>query len=1229
MPKKKLFLLCIFLLLNVSMTWGQDTHRVFLIGDAGEPHQPTDPNLQFLDSLLRQASPQDILIFLGDNLYPKGLPDSEHPERKVLEAKLNAQLELIKNFPGKAFMIPGNHDWAQGKNYGWERIREQEKYVTDYLQDDAVFLPKGGCPGPLEIPVSEEITLILMDTQYFLHRWDKPEEDSDCASKSTIQALQQLEEIVIKNAHKHLLVVGHHPIYTYGKHRGSSTLRQHIFPLTDLNKALWIPMPLIGSIYPLYRKYVGDIQDISHPRYQAIRKAITGIFERSRHIVYVSGHEHTLQYIQRADDHYLVSGSGSKKSLVRAGQGTRFQAEERGFMQLTYQPEGIVRLQVWGGDLQKMLFSHTLYQKKVLIPEEVTAENRPNYQDSMVAVRADTRYQAGKFKRLMLGQNYRDVWATPVRVPVFDLEQQRGGLQILKQGGGMQTKSLRLENPEGRQYVLRSVKKYAENAIPELLKKTFAAEIVQDQVSASHPYGAFVIPPLAEAAQIYHTNPKPYLMPRDPLLGQYRYTFSGLLMLHEERPHKENSDEPFFNGGQPAEDIESTTKTLEELREDNDNRVDEPFVVRNRLFDMIIGDWDRHDDQWRFTQFEDPDGKGNLYRPIPRDRDQVFFLNQGIVPWFAARRWALPKVEGFDERMRWAPGFNHNARYFDRTFMTEADWAVWEKEVYHLQESLTDSVIESAIATWPDTIFALTGAHTIHVLKARRDDLLRYAREHYEFLSREVEVVGSDKHEHFLVERLDNERTRVTVRKRKKDGELKQIIYQRTFLRHETREIRLFGLDGQDVFQIEGQVRRGIRVRVIGGKGKDRIEDRSRVSGLSRKTLVYDRLKNTELKSGGETKNRLSKHPEVNHYDRKSFAYDILMPLVSLQFNRDDGLFIGGGFDLTLKAWRRKPYAARHQFLGNLALATASFNGKYSFDIPQIMRKWGLFGIADLQMPFFASNYFGLGNETSWTFEEDESLTEEPIDYYRIRVMQLRLEGGLSRALGQYGNFKLSGIFRQLEVDPQQNRFYASPESDLNLGKVVRPHRYGGLRMQLEWDTRQDPHVPKRGVHFNLQTEQLFGLNRRSENLSRIRSSLSLFFSARLPARLVIATRIGTEHLLDRDFEFFNASTLGGRTSLRGFRRTRFYGQSSLFHNLDLRLKLFSFQSYLFPGTFGVLAFQDMGRVWLHGENSDRWHFGRGFGVWIAPANKAVLTFNLAFTQREETLPSVTLGFFF
>ena len=146
---------------------------------------------------------------------------------------------------------------------------------------------------------------------------------------------------------------------------------------------------------------------------------------------------------------------------------------------------------------------------------------------------------------------------------------------------------------------------------------------------------------------------------------------------------------------------------IEKLADDNDNRVDDEFVLRNRLFDLIIGDWDRHDDQWRWATTGEK--KDEVYKPIPRDRDQTFFVNEGKLAKIWSRKWALPKFEGFDEDIDWPPGLSFNARHFDRTFLNGLSKDDWIRAAEDLKRDLTDEVIESSVRRWPAEIFKLDG----------------------------------------------------------------------------------------------------------------------------------------------------------------------------------------------------------------------------------------------------------------------------------------------------------------------------------------------------------------------------------------------------------------------------------------------------------------------------------------------------------------------------------------
>ncbi|MFZ6011994.1 MAG: hypothetical protein ACOYXT_16750, partial [Bacteroidota bacterium] len=316
---------------------------------------------------------------------------------------------------------------------------------------------------------------------------------------------------------------------------------------------------------------------------------------------------------------------------------------------------------------------------------------------------------------------------------------------------------------------------------------------------------------------------------------------------------------------------------------------------------------------------------GDIYHPIPRDRDQAFFVNEGKLSKMWSRKWVLPKFEGFDEEIDWPSGLSFNARYFDRSFLTEPSLDQWIAAAKKLQKDLTDEVIEKAIRQWPEAIFKLHGERIIKHLKARRDALDVYAVSHYEFLAREVNVVGSDKRERFEVKRQKDGDTEVEVFKITKEGEKGRKLYDRVFKASETKEVRLYGLRGDDDFIVTGASADAIKVRVIGGDGHDRLFDSARTEGSSRKVIFYDQKGQGQYVSQhGLVKDRTSEDASVNEYDRKAFQYNRLAPLIFANFNPDDGPFVGGGFVSISHGFRKKPFKQRHLFLASVAPVTLS-----------------------------------------------------------------------------------------------------------------------------------------------------------------------------------------------------------------------------------------------------------------------------------------------------------------
>jgi hypothetical protein len=959
----------------------------------------------------------------------------------------------------------------------------------------------------------------------------------------------------------------------------------------------WLYVPLPGFLYTGYRKYLGHTQDLSHPEYKIFRATMMDILEEYPNVIYAAGHEHNLQYFHKDSLHHIISGGGGEGTYIaRRSKKTDFAYAGIGFNKLTFYANGNTWMEFISPDTAgkgKVEFRKKLFNKTVYDPGKYElAYQKLDFSDSLVEVSISDIYRRGRFMKFWMGDNYRNIWEAKVELPVFDIGSEKGGLSILKRGGGMQTRSIRMENEEGKQYVLRSVEKYVEKALADNLQNTIAVDAVQDGISASHPFSAVTVPALADAAGVMHTNPRIVWVPDDPRLGIYREEMANGVFLFEERPAGNRDDVDSFNR---SEKIVNTDRVIKKTQDDQDHRVDQLSVVRARLFDILINDWDRHDDQWRWASFKDK--KKTTYQPIPRDRDQVYFVNEGVIMWIATRKWVQPKFQGFDHEIENIEGLGFNARYFDRSFMTEPDLENWKDIAEDIQVHVTDSVIKEAINSLPTNIYDSTGIEIEQKLASRRDQLPEYAEEYYRFLSKAVDVVGTNDRELFDVERMMDGSTLVSVYAlSKKKGKRKELLYNREFKHDETKEIRLYGLKGKDSFKINGQGKKGIRVRVIGGTGNDSIVDRSRVSGMGKKTVVYDRKdKNNVIIPGSETRLKLSKKKEVNEYDRKQFKFNTTMPLFQVGYNFDDGVILGGGVNIKRYNFRDSTF---HKITGSFAFRTLAFWIAYEGLVTSISKTFDLTLDVVSSFPRNVDNFYGIGNET-------ENVND--IQYYRTRYEYSSVKPALRQTVSDKFNYSFGAFYQYFKITDTANRFIGDAYPQLLDSTAYGPHHYAGLNFKYRFDTRDDEILPKRGMLWDSELLGYYSIKEQGKNFVKLTSDLRFFLSFRKDPRVVFAFRVGGAVNFG-EYEFFYANFLGWRDNLRGFRSNRFAGDISFYNNIEIRFKLLNIKSYIFNGQTGFYLFNDLGRVWVKGENSTRWHDGYGIGVWLTPFDFTALT---------------------
>lgn len=820
---------------------------------------------------------------------------------------------------------------------------------------------------------------------------------------------------------------------------------------------------------------------------------------------------------------------------------------------------------------------------------------------SHVKMAAGAQFKASGGKQFFWGRHYRPDWTTPVSFPILNVDTIYGGLNPVKMGGGHQTKTLRLRDASGKEYVLRTIDKNLDLLIPRDFKGTVIEDIVNDQISTAHPYGPLAISEMAGGINIMHTNPVIYFVPDSPRLGEFRPVFANKLCLLEERPSGKGWDHTALT--QDAKDILNTEDLLEKILKDNKNQVDQQILLKVRLFDMIVNDWDRHEDQWVWTAHEN-DNK-TIYRAFARDRDQAFSKTDGVALWYLRRPWVLRSLQHMKPTIKDVIGSNMAAKTLDRQFLNELTREEWQRQSEQLKTELTDPIIDNAVAKMPKESVDLSGEFVSTRLKQRRDDIVRAGMKYYEVLAKQVTITGSNKKETFLVESMANDQMAVTGLSEKNDT-----FYHRLFYRNETKEINIYGLGGDDAFQIKQNARNRFRIRLIGGEGEDVFQSNGR---HGKKIRVYDSL-------GRKLEDRafcLHQKPDTLLRYNRTFKYDVFAPIILPEYNPDDGVFLALGFSYRKHKWGKGPFAWEQKFVADYAFATGAFGFRYDGLFKHTFGKWDLDITSYYNGPRFVLNYYGLGNNT-------ELLTRKRA-FYRVRSKSFYLNPAVSLTNEkEKSSLRLGLQFETVDIPVTEGKFITSPFSDVD-PSVYTAKYFGGVNGKWRYTTTGSRLFPTKGVTIDAGFSFLQNLKDNDRRLLKLESAISVYHT--LFKRLTFAHRSGIAGNIG-DYEFYQANTLGNTRNLRGWWRDRFAGTTAFYQNTELRYTFLHAKGYLLRGQAGIFGFFDDGRVWLKGENSNEFHIGYGGGIYFIPFNVVALSLYLG-RSSEETTFNIKGGLFF
>ncbi|MCK8521439.1 metallophosphatase [Aquimarina sp. D1M17] len=1136
----------LFLIFYASQIQSQELkNSIFITANTSK-----DMDLEVLQQIVSASEQQEnnTLLLVGNTADPSSIKENS------TRTTVGKQLDVISDFNGQIILTPGYNEW---KVSGYKNVKRIETFIQD--NSSAKYYPDDGCPIKKK-DLSDQAVLIAIDSQWFLEDWDKNIYINDnCDIQNRTQFFDEFESILKKNQDKIKIVAIHHPVFSntkaglIAKTGGTST------------------------------------QDFQNKQYTILRNKLLTLTRQKENVIFVSGKDQNLQYINKYNVPQIISGAVGTTQNIGSIMKDDFGSSQTGYAKLDIFSDGKATVSFYNENTKQPIHTHTVFSG-ISNTVRYNFEPRNGFENTKKSsVYSTEETTKGKLYRGLWGDHYRKFYSTPVEAPVAFLDTLYGGLKPIRRGGGHQSKSLRLKDKDGKEFVMRALRKSAikflqatafqDKYVEEDLQESFADRFLLDFYTTAHPYTPFAVGKLADAADVYHTNPKLYYVPKQEPLGIYNDEYGDELYMIEERVASNQSDLESF--GKPK-DILSTDDVLREIRKTGKSIVDEPSYIRARLFDMLIGDWDRHEDQWRWARFENPDGT-EICKPIPRDRDQAFSIFDGSVLSFL--RFAVPFIrmmQSFDEELPNTKWFNFEPYPLDLTFINKSNWSDWQKEIKYIQDNLNDEVIEKAFASLPDEVKGQTIEEIKSKLKGRRANLENIARAYYLYINKFEVVVGTQKNDKFLVTRLPNGKTSIKIQ-RKDLG-----IFDRTFSKEETKEIWLYGLNGNDSFTVDGDGDQPIMIRVMGGRKNDTYDFKN-----TRKIKLYDYKSKNNTIINKKSRKWLVDSYDINNYDYKKRRYHVNQVLPLLAFNPDDGLRVGVLNTFTQYGLQRNPFTHKQSIGASYYTGSSGFDISYSGEFSNIFYNWN-FGVeAEYNSPTFAINFFGFGNDTE--YERDDV----DLDFNRTRIEKLSAAVSLIWRGRDGGNFYFKPIFESFNVENTEGRFINIVPAN---NDVFEKQNYIGAEAHYHFANKNDLAFPT----FALNTGITLGYKANidggdNENkFAYVEPYFSIDHSLTKQGNLVFATRIGAEAILGDDFEFYHGAQLGGNNGLRGFRNERFTGKYAVYQNIDLRWQLGKFKTSFIPLKYGLTGGFDHGRIWIEDDESDTWHTTVGGTFWIS-----------------------------
>lgn len=814
----------------------------------------------------------------------------------------------------------------------------------------------------------------------------------------------------------------------------------------------------------------------------------------------------------------------------------------------------------------------------------------------------DKNLSAGGFHTFLFGNNWRNLWTKPVKIEIINLKKFDGVLFPVKKLTDTDSKTLLFQSKTGEYWEFRAFNIDPEKIFSDEILENAANSLLKDQISIINPFASLISNTIVNEVDSLNIKSVLVFLPDDQNLGIFQKEFGGLPGILDNKIENINKCDSL--------EIIDTDNLMEKLNADYNNVVDAKKYLLERLIDIFLGDWSRGADKWNWLK--NRKGKRIFWIPVPKERILAFSKIDGLAGISAVQ--IVTELCSFDEDYPDIKKITYTGRFLDRRILTELDKFTWDSVTNDLYKKLSDSLLISSVKRLPQEDI-IVGEKLQNDLISRRNKLPVISNDYYNLINAVADIYTTGYDDSAVVNRLNDNITEVSLfsKKGKETNKFSNRYFKKSFDNRVTDEIRIHLGNGNDETLVKGNVDESPLVRIIGGEGKDEIQDNSVVNGYlfsfipipvsENKTEFYESYKNTTLtpmKSSDIYYSEYSNPVKKNIYDfdgapeQKDRGHEWLF-LPEFSYDENNGFVFGGGPLLYKYDFGYVPFKYRMSLTASYATRSQSINLFYDGNFYSLIKNVDV-GLNFKKSELDLIKFFGYGNETAFNKELDSK------DFYLLK----------QKLIGFYpdASLKFSDIFSCTLGFSLENSDVSLRNSEILL-KDFPYDRYGigrftiaGINSSIEYNYGDQIYNTFRGYHFKLMQEYFPKLLDNRNSFTKTSFDIRAFFTGNIFTETTFALRGGGEKIWGR-FPLFKSVLLGGNSNLPGYSRERFAGNASLFGQFELRFLIKEFEIIL-KEKFGMSLFSEAGRVFSESGESKKWHPSYGFGFWSSVIQRKI-----------------------